>query len=229
MKKIFLGLISLFFCQTGWGQENVYQKEWVFGFNAGATLSKVRFFPSHTQDMLQQEAGGITARYVSEKYFGIQAELNYSLHGWKERTDTLINPGKYSRSLGYLELPIMTYLYFDLGKRVRLIFLAGPQIGYNIGEKTLEKEIVKSPNETEEQYQRKVNEYYNQKIQRPIDYGITGGMGFELRTGIGNFILDGRYYFGLSDIFNNARSNYFQSSANQVISIKLSYLFRITL
>jgi hypothetical protein len=52
-------------------------------------------------------------------------------------------------------------------------------------------------------------------------------MGFELRTGIGSFILDGRFYFGLSDMFRNTRSNYFQSSANQVIGIKASYLFAI--
>jgi hypothetical protein len=50
-------------------------------------------------------------------------------------------------------------------------------------------------------------------------------MGFELRTGIGNFILDGRYYFGLSDIYNNAKADDFQASSNQVIGVKLTYFF----
>jgi hypothetical protein len=226
MNKFFTVLTVLFFCRTVTGQENSFQKEWAFGFNGGVTLSEVRFFPSLTQDALQQETGGISIRYVSEKYFGIQAEVNYSLRGWKERSDTLVNPGKYSRSLAYFELPVMTYIYFDLGKRVRLLFLAGPQIGYCVGEKELEREIIPSPNTPPERQEDKKNRYYDRKIQRPFDYGITGGMGFELRTGIGSFVLDGRFYFGLSDIFNNARSDYFQASANQVIGIKLSYLFR---
>jgi hypothetical protein len=223
MKKIFLGVICLLFCQTGFGQENTFQKEWAFGVNGGVTLSKVRFFPALPQDMLLQKSGGLTVRFVSEKYFGIQTELNYSLRGWKEKTDTVVNLSKYSRSIAYLEVPIMSYIYFDLGKRVRLIFTAGPQIGYNIGEKELEREISEADKENE----RKLNGYYNQKIQRPFDYGITGGMGLELRTGIGHFILDGRYYFGLSDVFNNKRSDYFQSSANQVIGVKLTYLFEV--
>jgi hypothetical protein len=227
MKKNFIGLMALLFCQAVMGQENTFQKEWAFGVNGGVTLSKVRFFPTFPQDILQQGAGGISVRYVSEKYFGIHAELNYSFCGWKERSDTLVNPGKYSRSLTYLELPVMTYIYFDLGKRVRLVFLAGPQIGYNLGEKELERTIIQPPNITQEEQDTKIRKYYNQKIQRPLNYGITGGMGFELRTGIGSFILDGRFYFGLSDMFRNTRSDYFQSSANQVIGIKASYLFSI--
>ncbi|MDR2804338.1 MAG: PorT family protein, partial [Dysgonamonadaceae bacterium] len=61
-------------------------------------------------------------------------------------------------------------------------------------------------------------------VRRKFDYGIAGGMGLEIRTGIGNFILEGRYYYGLSDVFNNSRADVFQSSHNQVIGIKLTYL-----
>jgi hypothetical protein len=223
MKKL-LSLIScLLLCLPVWGQSDVFQSEWAFGVNAGMTLSSIRFSPSRPQDQLRQGASGLTVRYVSEKNFGLQAELNYTLRGWKERTDT-VNVNKYSRSLFYLEIPFMTYLYFDLGKRVRLIFNAGPQIGYNIGEKTLEKELVPPADEVDEDLYKR---YYNQKIQRRFDYGITGGLGFELRTGVGNFILDGRYYFGLSDVFDNRKSDLFQASANQVIAIKITCLFNI--
>jgi hypothetical protein len=221
MKKILLGIICLLSCQISFSQNTAFQDEWSVGVNAGVTLSKMRFTPSRPQDMLQQVSGGISARYISEKHFGILAELNYSLRGWKERTDTVINLNSYSRSLAYIELPIMTHLYFNLGKRVRLVFNFGPQIGYNIGEKELEKVINTTPEETEEYFG-----YYDQKVQRAFDYGIVGGGGLEIRTGIGLFVLEGRYYFGLSDVFSNTRSDYFQSSAHQVIGVKLTYLLK---
>jgi len=210
---------------AGKSQTDIFRKEWAFGPNGGFNYSRVHFFPSVAQDMLQQHGGGISIRHVSENHFGIQGELNYSLHGWKEKTDTVTNLSEYSRSLAYIEMPVMTYLYFNMGKRARLVFLAGPQIGYNIGEKILKENLVAS--DSDEDFERKKQEYYHKEVQRPIDYGITGGMGFELRTGVGNFILDGRYYFGLSDFFNNKRSDYFQASSNQFISVKMTYLFEV--
>ncbi len=209
--------------------------EWAFGINGGATLSKISFNPSVQQEMLMQYTGGITARYISEKNIGLQVELNYSLRGWKERTesvnvysnfspvpapsDSSMHYTNYCRSLAYLELPIMTHIYFNMGKRARVMFLLGPQISYFLNEKTINSEIIVSIPET-------TRPYYNKEVERVFDYGLLGGMGFELRTGIGSFIVDGRYYFGLSDIFSNHKEDYFQSSSNQVISIKCAYLFR---
>jgi len=221
MKKILLGIICLLLCQVSFAQRSDFQDELAIGVNAGVTLSKMRFTPSRPQDMLQQGSGGISTRYISEKHFGIQAELNYSLRGWKERTDTVINLNRYSRSLAYIELPVMTHIYFNLGKRARLVFNVGPQIGFNIGEKEQEKVINTTPEQTEESFS-----YYNLKVERAFDYGIGGGGGLEIRTGIGLFILEGRYYFGLSDVFNNTRSDFFQSSAHQVIGVKLTYLLK---
>ena len=218
-KKLFIGVVGFLIFQTCFAQQNDFQKEWAFGANAGLTLSKVSFYPSMPQDLLYQGTGGFTVRYISESQFGIQAELNYSLRGWTEKTDTVNRFNEYSRSTSYLELPIMTHIYFNMGKRARLVFNLGPQLGYYVGEKTLKAEIDPRLDGLPEY------DYYNTKIQQPFDYGLVGGMGFELRTGAGSFILDGRYYFGLSDIFNNTKADRFQSSSNQIIGIKLSYLF----
>lgn len=218
VKKFFFLICTWFICQITIAQENKFQQEWSFGVNAGLTFSKISFNPSVPQDMILQGSGGLTVRYLSEKNFGIQAELNYSMRGWKEKTDEVSHPNEYSRSISYLELPIMTHIYFDMGKRTRMIFLLGPQIGYNIGENEITREIKSSSEETAP--------YYDWEVQRAFDYGLIGGLGVELRTGIGNFIIDGRYYFGLSDIFWNKKVDYFQSSSNQVIGVKLTYLFR---
>jgi hypothetical protein len=192
-----------------------FTPEWSFGINGGMTLSKIGFDSQSRvpQSNLRQSTGGLTARYISENHFGLVGELNYSMRGWQEKTDTsYLN--RYARSLVYLELPVMTQLYFNIGKRVRLLFNVGPQISYFLNDKTLERE----------EYDAKP--YYNLPVQRRFDYGIKGGAGLEIRTGIGSFILDGNYYFGLSDIFNNTRADIFQASHNQVIGVRLTYLVR---
>jgi hypothetical protein len=215
MKRIIPCLLFLFTTWTVFSQESEFRPEWSFGANAGLTMSKVRFSPRILQQLMWQETIGVTARYISEKYFGIQAEVNCSMRGWKEQTDTTRFFNEYARSLFYIELPLMTQFYADLGKNVRLIFNAGPQIGYYIGEKERERNLVNH------------FDYYDLKIQRKFDYGISGGLGVEARMKPGSFILEGRYYYGLSDIFNNRRSDIFQASSNQVIGIKLTCFFRI--
>ncbi|MCL1937323.1 MAG: PorT family protein [Candidatus Azobacteroides sp.] len=215
MKRVISGLLFLFTTWTVFSQNNGFRPEWSYGANAGIALSQVHFNPRVLQQMLCKGTGGLTVRYISEKNFGIQVEVNYAVRGWKEQTDTVRFFNHYARSLTYIELPLMTQFYADLGKKTRFIFNAGPQIGYNIGAKELERDI------------NVPYDYYDLPIQKKIDYGLCGGMGVEVRTKPGAFLLEGRYYFGLSDIFNNRRSDIFQASSNQVISIKLTYFFRI--
>lgn len=215
MKKAFLFLILVLITNEVIAQQS-FPKEWSFGVNAGATFSKMRFTPSVSQESIQQYSGGITARYITEKSFGIQVELNYSLIGWKDLTDEY-NPNEYSRTLGYIELPFLSHIYFDAGKRARFFVNLGPQIGFNI----------KDDYEYTVANGSEAKEYYTMSVDRKFDYGIVASLGFEFRTGIGSFLLDGRYYFGLSDVFNNKRSDLFQSSANNVIGAKVTYLFRL--
>ena len=58
------------------------------GVNGGINLNSVSFSPSVKQKNLMGINGGVTARYISEKYFsmicGAQIELNFSQHGWDE-------------------------------------------------------------------------------------------------------------------------------------------------
>ena len=219
MKRIGGIVVFLFVVSMIRSQTLDFRPEWAFGVNAGVNLSRVAFIPRIPQVLLVQENGGFTARYISEKNCGILVELNYSLRGWKERQDTIMNFNHYSRSLSYLELPVLTHFYFDLGKGARIVLNIGSQIGYNVGEKVLE-----SPYDGESYIPRYYDDDY--RVQHKFDYGIAGGLGLEVRTGIGHFILEGRYYYGLSDVFNNTRADVFLNSHNQVITIKLSYLMK---
>jgi hypothetical protein len=219
MKPAGIGIFFLLISCFAYSQNDSFTPEWAFGFNGGATFSSVSF-SSNTrvpQESWLQSSGGITVRYISENHFGIQGELNYSQRGWKESTDS-IHLDRYARSLAYIEMPLMTHIYFGLGKRVNFVFNIGPQVSYFLNEKTVEMEI-NNPDKIPAPY-------YDMKIQRKFDYGIKGTLGLEFRTGIGSFVLDGRYYFGLSDIYNNSRSDFFQASSNKVMGVNLTYLFR---
>ncbi|GHT50931.1 hypothetical protein AGMMS49982_07200 [Bacteroidia bacterium] len=198
-----------------------FQPEWSFGVNGGVTFTEMRFNPTVPQTYLQQYEGGITFRYISEPMFGLQAELNYSMRGWKEKVDTAAYFfNNYSRSLAYIEFPLLTHVYFETSKNTRIIIHAGPQLSYFLSEKVLEN--IQDPNS------RGDYAYYDLKVENKLDYGIAGGAGFELRTSIGKFVLEGRYFFGLSDTFGNVRTegDYFESSGNQVIGVKMTYFMK---
>lgn len=224
LKKILCITIVFLSCQLISAQKP-FQPETAFGINSGITLSRVSFSSMGKGEplgMYQQFSGGVTYRYIVQKNVGLQAELNYSLRGWQyKQDDESMQRHPYTRSLAYIELPFMTHAYYDLSKRMRFIFLVGPQINYLIGDNIKEKVILDS-----DDTDAPVPGYFNlDKVNHKFDYGIVGGAGLELRTGIGSFVLEGRYYFGLGDTFNNTRGDIYQRSNHQVIGIKLSYLF----
>ena len=65
---------------------------------------------------------------------------------------------------------------------------------------------------------------YGKPVENRLEYGITGGGGVELRTSIGNFLFEGRYFFGLSDMYGNSKADDFGRSANTTITAKITYL-----
>ena len=211
-----MGILGLIIPQFAFAQEN-FHKELNWGFNGGVSISSVRFNnPSINQNKLLQGVGGISIRYISENNFGIQGEINFSQRGWTEMHPDSLDI-HYTRALDYIEFPVLTHIYFNVGKRFRTVLNLGPQVGWLLKERTKTNIDTSSDN---------IPPYYTQKVQRPFDWGLCFGGGVELRTGSGNFVLDGRYYYGLSDIFTNSKTDksyYFASSSNQVISIKLTY------
>jgi outer membrane protein assembly factor BamD len=68
-------------------------------------------------------------------------------------------------------------------------------------------------------------EQHGKAIDNKFDYGIAGGAGIELRTKAGNFIVEGRYYYALSDFYGSTKKDFFSRSAHGVITAKVTYLF----
>lgn len=227
--KYFYTLLLLLFAITVNSQENKFKPEWNVGVGFGPTFSSISFetgmyAKSLPTKNLQQFSGGVSVRYLSEKNLGLIAELNYSQQGWEQEFKDQPQYA-HSHQLNYLELPILTHIYF--GNKVRFIVNLGPKLSFLISDSEKMNEALAdylaSGNfpEDEPAYQ-----YYHM-AQRKIDYGIMAGLGLEFRTGIGHFSLEGRYTFGLGDIYNNSKSDYFSRSANRVISAKLTYYVKL--
>ena len=208
-----------------------FKQDLRIGVKGGVNLSKVAFTPSKKEAFLIKYNGGIVTRWVTERHFGLQAELNYSMRGWEREfiDQTHIDKGyEYSRDMSYIEFPLMTHIYFG-GKTARVFFNLGPQVGLFLSDKenikNLDVSTVSDP-------------VYFAEVGKPVenkfDWGICGGGGFEVNTRTGSYILEARYYFGLGNIFKNsrdiangARKDPFSRSAFSLISVNVVYLIPI--
>lgn len=198
-----------------------YKKEITVGGHGGITMSRLRLEPKVPQKFLIGTTVGAAFRYIEEKYFGFQVELNYAQHGWKEFFEN--EPHTFSRTLNYLELPFMTHIFFG-NQRVRGFVNLGPQIGFYLSDAYRSNF---DPLRLPQFMTSRETAQYTLQVAHKFDYGITGGAGFELRFGKHIFDLEGRYYFGLGDIFPNHKKDIFSASSIQSIYVTLTYMFRL--
>lgn len=207
-------------------QISEYRHNFSLGVNGGLNFNSVSFSPGIKQGTHRGVVGGITARYISEKYFnmicGLQFEANLSQRGWKEQIEDG-TANTYQRTLNYLEIPFLAHLAFGSDRGVQFFVNAGPQFSLFLDDKEEKGGIWDTsmrPNG--------VTYQYGKAIENKFEYGITGGLGIEVRTGIGHFLLEGRYYYGLSDIYKNSKKDDFSRSGLSTISGKITYLFDLT-
>ena len=196
------------------------------GINGGFVMNRVTFNPAVKQSFKNGLTMGVTARYTCEKYFSMlcafQAEINYLQAGWKENPNSEEAP--YQRNIHYVQMPLFANLGFGRERGgVKGFLVIGPQLGYCIGESVREGARFLTP-------QVLVGDLtqHDLKVQKKFEYGIAGGLGMDVSTKKGHhFIIEGRYFFGLSDIFSSTKKDPFGRSANSTISAKVSYLFDI--
>lgn len=211
-----------------YAQMGAPRRDLAIGVNMGYTMNRMSFDPTIKQTWKNGITGGLSARYTCEKYFrtlcAIQMELNYANLGWKEVIETFSDT--YERSIHYIQMPFLARLGWGYERKgVMAYFVLGPQIGYCIGENS--KQGGDFSEETLNLRPNRVNQQYAMPVENKFDYGITGGMGLEYNSKIGHFMVEGRYYFALSDIYNNGKKDVFARSAHGTIVIKAAYLFDI--
>jgi hypothetical protein len=65
-------------------------------------------------------------------------------------------------------------------------------------------------------------------VENKVDYGINFGAGLEFSNRhVGHFIIEGRYYYGLGNIYGASKRDYFGRSNFGTILAKFTYLFDI--
>lgn len=220
LKIIIISLLVIVASST-FAQKRI-KREVHIGVKGGTTWSTLSISPNIRDQYTLGYTGGVALRYIEERFFGFIVELNLTQHGWGEEFANDDAAYKYTRTTNYLEIPFLTHIYFGK-KNFRFFFNLGPQIGYCIGEST---NTNFDPNTTIFSEYRETEQYYK-SVEQKFDYGLVGGGGIEFRIKQSSFMLESRYYFGLSDIFNNSSADYFSVSSNQQIQLSLSYMFNI--
>lgn len=226
---IMLCMLAAAVLPVGVQAQREYSPNFSVGVRGGATLSSMSFSPEVHQSMVQGMTIGVTARYTEERFFGLIAEINLTQRGWKENFARDEAPQfQYKHTLTYVQIPLLTHIYFG-SRKVKCFFNLGPEAGFLISEKidaNFDYMNFASIEGFPQGY--RTNEQLKMDIQNSFDYGIAGGVGIEFFINRRNSVqLEGRYYFGLGNIFNASKRDYFAASRGSSIEVTLSYMFRV--
>ena len=196
------------------------------GGKAGATLSRINFNPTVQQVMQPGMTAGVMFRYIEEKNFGLIAELNMTQRGWKENFEESYY--NYSHRFTYIELPIMTHIFFG-NQRVKGFFNLGPELNVMIGNGI--SSDFDYQNAADLDYFIQDTRHIEQMtldINNRFDYGICAGAGMEINLNPKHSLLiEGRFYYGLTDVFPNHKTDIFSSSNSMTINLTLGYFYRL--
>lgn len=230
-RAFYSSIAFLLLAATASAQVGSMRNNLVMGVTGGADMSFVDFSPRVKQTLQPGFTGGFVIRYTTERYFSMlcaaQLEVNYTQRGWNELIDDGTN-NTYARTTSYVEVPFLAHLSFGSEGRGAQFFLnAGPAVGWYLSGTEFYGFTAEQPWDISNRPNR-VTAQYGKVVERPFEYGITGGLGVELLTAIGHFTLEGRYFFGLSDMYGNSKADPFGRSANNTISARLAYLIDIT-
>ena len=214
-KILFTGLFS--FVSLSLAAQYNTLSEWYIGPSVGASASTITLVPKYVDMMYSLgKNGGLTLRYISENHFGFQLECNYLESGWKEDYFGQKNAANYSywRQMNFIEVPFLMHAYTAIGA-ARFFLNIGPKFSYLLSE----SEVDRSPVTYAE---------IGKLVQRPFQYGVLGGGGFEVHLGPAVMGLEGRYCYNLSNLFNDAIGEPIVTSDLQVITLNMYLLFQLS-
>ena len=242
--KHIIAVVALSVCSltTVQAQIGEHRSDFAIGANGGYVLSKVGFTPTVQQKQHGGITGGVSLRYVCEKYFkticSVYAEVNYAKVGWTEdildiENNAVLISGtgealKYQRDITYIQIPVFAHLAWGREERGFNFFVnLGPQIGIYLNESTTTN--FDETTSTENDRVSNITAQYDMPVEKKLDYGIAAGAGMEYSIPkVGHFLLEGRYYYGLGNIYGSSKKDYFGKSNFGQIVVKASYLFDIT-
>lgn len=225
LKIFFAALTSLIALSAG--AQTHYVSHVSIGGHAGATLSEMSFSPSVKQSFVPGFTFGAGFRYAEERHVGMVVELNVSQRGWQEKFDPQYD-FNYARRLTYIELPIMTHIFFG-SRNCKCFINLGPEFGLMLADNISSNFDYQNPGSVPGfPSQNRMTAQMGMDIKNRFDYGITAGIGVELNVARKHSIfLEGRYYFGLGNIYPSSKKDTFSASRGTSIMVTAGYYFRI--
>lgn len=227
MRRLLLIIIAVMAAVPAMLSQTLYKPHFHVGAHAGMAMSQQSFNPSIEQKFHQGITMGVSAMWAEERHVGLRAELNLTQRGWTE--DFTETPQfSYSHTLTYIELPILTHIFFG-GRKVKGFFNLGPQLCYMLGDKVDANfdyhDISSIPDfPTANRTTRQMS----MDVSTRFDYGICAGAGIEFIIKRKHAVtLEGRYYYGLGNIFPASKKDYFNASRGNAITVTLGYMFRL--
>lgn len=206
--------------------QRYYSPDFAIGVRAGTSMSNMAWQPSVRQTMTPGFIAGITLRYTEEKYFGLMADLKVVQRGWAEKFED--NPElKYRRQFTYIQLPVMTHIYFG-SQKFRGFVNLGPSVSFMLQDKITSNFNYRNTSEVTNFPQDRCTQQLDLAVYRKFDYGITGGGGIEFRMRRKySFMIEARYYFGIANVFSSKRGDTFGASRNNSIDLTAAWMFRL--
>lgn len=209
----------------GANAESHYKPHIWLGGKAGMSMGMMSFSPSVKQSWDMGTTGAVTFRYSEEKLFGVIAELGWIQRGWKENYEEL--PFSYKRTITYVNLPILTHIYFG-SRRFKCFVNLGPEFGLYLGDKITANFDYQNPSQVPDYPSTRMTEQLYAPITGKFDYGICGSVGFEFYVQPKHSIaVEARFYYGLGNIFPSAKADTFSASRNMSLAVTLGYNFRL--
>ena len=127
--------------------------------------------------------------------------------------------------MNYLTAAMLSHIFFG-NEPIRVFINMGPQIGFYLSDSYTSNFDINDLPDFSASWE---TQQYYEPIKTKIDYGITAGLGIELKLKKHSIILEGRYYYGLNDFFENSKGKdaYFSASAHQQITAGIAYMFHL--
>lgn len=214
LRKNVLLLMLLMIVSVAQAQYNT-KSEWYVGVTGGASLSNITLVPKLVDKAFTVgNNGGVSVRYISEPHFGLQAELNVLEAGWKEDEEGHGLSTSYERNLRLVDFPFLLHAYTG-DQLFRGVLNVGPRFSYLL-----------SSSETLVAGSTPLL-HHGKPVDHPFQYGIVGGGGFELHVKRLVIGLEGRYTYYMSNLFNDAVSDDFNTSGLQVVTVNAYLQLRL--
>lgn len=186
-----------------------------FGIKAGLNMSNLTVEGNNDNTMkFGLHAGVFNKVYITE-VFALQPELLYSSKGFENVfNNQLITDGEINYNFNYIDLPVK--LVFYLAEDFNFQF--GPYIGYLIN-----ANVDYSAELLDDFFNVDSQEELDRDMFNTLDFGLTGGLGFELDP----LVLGFNYNLGLTQVAkeNEPTELMLGNAKNTVIQVYAGILF----